>query len=339
MRSFLTISLMLTFIYSEIKAQDVSLSQYHNLSCLLNPASTGSYGDDIKATLSHKRQWNSVSTPFITNLFCVEWNPGSKNKNKINKPSFGLVAVTDMAGSSGYKSSIFRALGAYHLRLNKTKNLSFGLELGYNQRNFSFDGLAWDAQFNGVGYDASLPTLENFNNTSNKNLDAGFGMEFTNKKPRKLHWKSGVALHHYYQKQTVLENGEDALPTLAQLYFQGQQTNGFMVFRYYALVQSQSLAALSGTLGMDASYRFNYDSKYTNFSTSSAITAGVFYRYRDAVIALLGYEYKRQFRLSVSYDVNISTLRTSSKLNGGPEINLAYFGNFDRKRSRLRKIK
>ena len=148
----------------------------------------------------------------------------------------------------------------------------------------------------------------NFNNTSSKNLDAGFGVEFTNKKPKKLLWKTGLALHHYYQKQTVLENGEDALPTLAQLYFQGQKSNGFMMYRYYSLVQIQSLAALSGTIGMDASYRFNYDSKYTNFSTSSAITAGLFYRYRDAVIALVGYEHKRQFRISVSYDVNISNL-------------------------------
>ena len=335
MRIIFTIFFMTILLYVKTHAQDLSLSQYHNLSSIINAASAGNSEDDIKATLSHKRQWGSVSTPFVTSLFSVEWNPIYSKKNR-SRPSIGLIAITDKAGSSGYKSSTFRALGAYHLRLNKTKSLSFGLEFGYNQRNFSFEGLAWDAQYNGVGYDASLPTLENFNNTSNKNIDAGFGVEFINKNPRKLYWKSGVALHHYYQKQTVLENGADALPTLGVLYFQGQQANGNIMYRYYSLIQSQNLAALSGTIGIDVSYRFNYDSKYTSFSTSSAITVGVFYRYRDAIIALVGYEYKRQFRLSISYDVNTSNLRSSSNLNGGPEINLAYFGNFDKKRRRIR---
>ncbi len=335
MRALITIALLTLILHSEVSAQDLSLSQYHHLMSLVNPASTGGEQDDIKAVISHKRQWGAVSTPFVTSLFSVEWNPIPTKKNK-SRPSIGLIAVTDKAGSSGYKSSMFKALGAYHIKLNRTKNLSFGLEVGYNQRNFSLEGLSWNSQYNGAGFDSSLPTLENFNNTSNKNIDAGFGAEFTNNNPRKLYWKTGIAIHHYYQEQTVLENGEDALPALGQAYFHGQQTNGYMMYRYYAMVQSQNLAAISGTVGIDVSYRFNYDSKFTSFSTSSAITAGMFYRYRDAIIALVGYEYKRQFRLAISYDVNTSNLRTSSKFNGGPEINLAYFGNFGKKRRKIR---
>ncbi len=332
MRKLLWFILLFPLVSS---GQDLSLSQYHLVENLVNPASTGSGPSDIKAVLAHKRQWGAVSTPFVTSLFAAEWNP-FLSKRRSNQIAFGLVAITDKGGSAGYSAGIYRLTSAYHLKLNKTKQLSFGLELGYNQRRFNLDGLAWDSQFNGVAYDPSLPTGEFWSGAPVGYFDAGFGMEFQNKNLRKLYWKSGVAFHHYYQGQTVLENGEDLLPTLGQVYFQGQQTNGYMMYRYYLLLQSQNLSAYSGTIGADVSYRFNYDSRYTSFSTSSAATIGVFYRYRDAIIPTIGFEYKRMFRLSLAYDINISRLTTASNFNGGPEINFTYYVNFNKSRRRFR---
>lgn len=316
-------------------SQDLSFSQHYHTSALVNPAAVGNTLEDVKVTMAYKNQWGSVSIPFSSSLFSVEYNLLKEDKKK-NHPSFGLIAITDKAGTSGFKSSIYRALTSYHFRLNKTKELSFGVEIGYNQKSYNLEDLAWDSQYNGAGYDPSLPTNENFGSTNSSNVDFGFGAEFRNQNPRKLLWKAGIGAHHYYQEQTVLENGEDQLPTLLQLYFQGQQTNGYMMYRYYAYAISQNISAISGTIGMDVSYRFSYDSKYTNFSTSSAITGGVFYRYRDAVIALVSYEYKRKFRVGMSYDINVSSLKKSSQLNGGPEINLAYLGIFGKKRRKHR---
>lgn len=334
---FLKVILSLVFflLFDKGFTQDLSFSQYFHLNNYINPAATGNTPEDLTVTLAYRNQWSSVSDAFSSSLVSVEYTPGKKKKNR-SYLSLGLLGVSQKAGVSQFKSSIYRGIGAFHFQLAKEKKLSFGLEIGYNQRSFDLDGLAWDSQFNGAGHDPSLPTMETFSNTSNSFLDTGFGVEFRNENIRRFFWKAGLGVHHYYQDQTVLENGNDPLASLSQLYFQSQQTNGYFMFRYYCMVQAQDLAAISGTVGADITYRVNYDSKYTNFSSSSAITAGLFYRYRDAIIALVGYEFKRQFRLGVSYDINVSTLRPASNLNGGPEINLTYLLQSQRKRRRVR---
>ncbi|MFK7755926.1 MAG: PorP/SprF family type IX secretion system membrane protein, partial [Flavobacteriales bacterium] len=193
-------------------AQDVQLSQFQNLSVLINPASAGSAEEDVRVTLAYRSQWGSLDEPFVTNLVTAEYNPNAGNRRKSHF-GFGLAAFTDKGGTSGYQAATFRGMAAYHFKLSAKKELSFGLEASYNQRSFSLDGLAWDTQFNGVAYDPSLPTQENWNANAVSNLDFGFGAEFRNTNDRKMAWQSGVALHHYYQDQSTLENGEDPLPT------------------------------------------------------------------------------------------------------------------------------
>jgi len=343
MRVLFLISSMFLFCCVAI-GQDAAFSQYFNLNTLINPASVGNVPENINLTVAYRNQWGTVSSPFITNLFSAEFNPQKQGKNtagrrvksKRSKLCFGILAFTEKAGTSGYKASTLRGISSYHFKLTRYKELSFGLELGYNQRSFSLDGLAWDAQFNGVGYNPALPSQESFSEPNTGNIDTGFGVEFRNLNPKKFIWYAGMGVHHYYQQQTVLENGVDLLPTLSHIYFKGQNSLNNMMYRYYAIISSQDLGALTGTIGMDASYRFDYDSKYTSFSTSSALTLGGFYRYRDAIIALIGYEYKRIFRLSFSYDVNVSSLRNASSFNGGPEINLSYLHTFGKNRRKFR---
>jgi len=326
----------LVFCALQCKTQDFTLSQFHNLPSLINPASVGNFPEQVRVTAGHKRQWGSITNPFSTTFFSAE---GSLNNSRAeNYPSFGILAITDKAGSSGYESSIYRALGAYRFKLKADKSLSFGLEVGFNQRKFSLDGLAWDSQFNGAGFDPSLPTNEAFSANSVNDVDFGFGAEFRNENIRKLFWTAGIGLHHYYQERSVLENGQDKYPTLAQAYWIGEQVKGFFKWKYYALLQSQNLTgALSGTVGGEVFYRFNYDSKFTNFSTSSSLSAGVLYRYNDAAVALVGFEYKRIVKVSISYDLTVSSLSSSNRTNGGPEFLITYLGNF--KKTSKRRIR
>ncbi len=322
------IVIVILFIVSlvECSCQDLSLTQFHNLPALVNSAATGDFPEDFRITAGHKTQWGALTHPFKTNFFSAEGNLTKSRKG--NYSSLGIIAITDKAGKSGYSASIFRALGAYRFKLSQYKSLSFGMELGFNQRKFSLDGLAWDSQFNGAGYDPTLPSNEFFSNQTVNDLDTGFGAEFRNENVRKLFWKTGIGFHHYYQERTVLENGRDKHPTLAQAYFIAEQRNGVFMLRYYALLQTQNISgAISSSLGGELFYRFNPDSKYTNFSTSSSVSIGALYRYNDAVSALMGFEYKRILRTSISYDFTVSSWKSANGFRGGPEIMITYLGN------------
>ncbi len=320
-------TILFVFCALQCLTQDLSLSQFHNLPALLNPAAVGNFPEQFRVTAGHKSQWGALTNGFSTNFFSVEGSLAERKKDSY--PSVGLIAITDKAGDSGYSSTILRALGAYNFKLSRYNSLSFGLEAGFNQRSFSLDGLAWDSQFNGAGHDPSLPSNESFSNQNVNNIDFGFGSEFKHVNIRELSWTAGLGIHHYYQDRTVLDNGEDLHPILAQAYWIAEQKNGFLKWRYYALLQSQNLAAaLSGAVGGELFYRFSYDARYTNFKTSSSISLGALYRYHDAVTVLTSFEFKRILRATFSYDFTVNGLATSNGFRGGPEFMITYLGDF-----------
>lgn len=70
-------------------------------------------------------------------------------------------------------------------------------------------------------------------------------------------------------------------------------------------------------------YRLKNGTKITGFYTESGVALGIHYRLNDAIIPQLYYQVK-DFSIGISYDVNISSYKKTSKLNGGAEISLKY---------------
>jgi len=67
------------------------------------------------------------------------------------------------------------------------------------------------------------------------------------------------------------------------------------------------------------------------------IHAGAFLRWQDALIPVLKLE-RRPVAVAISYDVNISPLKTASQGRGGFEISVAYIGFLNRENSSLDKV-
>ena len=59
---------------------------------------------------------------------------------------------------------------------------------------------------------------------------------------------------------------------------------------------------------------------------------GGYLRWKDAFIPVVEIDYK-PFAVALSYDVNISTLKTASQYRGGFELSLTYAGFLDRNNS------
>jgi hypothetical protein len=54
-----------------------------------------------------------------------------------------------------------------------------------------------------------------------------------------------------------------------------------------------------------------------------ALHAGMYMRWKDAIIPVIKLDY-HPFSLSLSYDINISTLKTASRGRGGYELSISY---------------
>ena len=70
---------------------------------------------------------------------------------------------------------------------------------------------------------------------------------------------------------------------------------------------------------------FLYSHALTQYGEDEAISvaAGTFYRWNDAVVPLIRLDYY-QSGIGVSYDINVSKLKTASQMCGGLEVTLSY---------------
>ncbi|NNE56266.1 MAG: PorP/SprF family type IX secretion system membrane protein, partial [Flavobacteriales bacterium] len=141
--------------------QDEIFSRFDSQPLMLNPAFTGEIEEDYRASISYRNQWSSIVNAFKTSAASFEMT-ALRQANSPNHLGFGGYVVSDKAGAS--KLGVLKAMGsaAYHLGLNDNNALSAGVQVGYVQRSVTLDGLKWDSQFNGVGYDPSLATNETF---------------------------------------------------------------------------------------------------------------------------------------------------------------------------------
>jgi hypothetical protein len=79
-----------------------------------------------------------------------------------------------------------------------------------------------------------------------------------------------------------------------------------------------------------ATYKLNLglQSSYTGYYTSSFLEFGAIYRYNDAVVAIVKFDWEQRIQLGASYDVNVSKLIPASAFQGGFEISLIYEGSY-----------
>jgi hypothetical protein len=67
------------------------------------------------------------------------------------------------------------------------------------------------------------------------------------------------------------------------------------------------------------------DGEYAVQPNMVSVIAGMYYRHKDALIPVVGVDYK-SIILRMSYDINISSLTAYSRGRGGIEVSLVFLG-------------
>ncbi|HNM70170.1 MAG TPA: PorP/SprF family type IX secretion system membrane protein [Flavobacteriales bacterium] len=315
-------------------AQDVHFSQFFNAPLTLNPALTGAITSDQRAALIHRSQWQSLGAPFRTFAFSYD-APLLRGRMNGRYLGVGATAYSDKAGKSGYGDTQGGISLAYGLRTGDAGILAAGIQCAYGQRSAVLDGLRWDAQYDGSGYDPSRPTGESLPNTSTSFIDLSSGVVWQHRDGEDIQWSAGIAAFHLNQPSvTLFGTDDDVLRRRYTVHASARFASKRWVYlpRFYASAQGGSREIVFGGL---LHRRVGTDSRYTTDKTSSSFHAGVFYRWNDAIVPMIQVEYKRMITAGISYDVNISGLRNASRYKGGMEVTLRYIGAFGDKRRHL----
>src|SRR5262249_31372731 len=138
----------------------------------------GIYKGDIRVQGVYRDQWNSVTNAYRTGSFNGEYKmPIGKGDDFITT---GVQLMFDRAGTVGLTTTQLLPALNYHKSLSnqKTMYLSFGLMGGLVRKSIDASKITTDNQFNGNGYDPSLPTGETFAIPNFTTWDASTGISF-----------------------------------------------------------------------------------------------------------------------------------------------------------------
>ena len=316
---------------ASVSAQaDIHFSQFYETSILRNPALTGVFSDDFKLGLYYRNQWSSITNPYSTALFSAETHVQISSVSE-DFVSFGLLGYSDKAGSIDQKITTFYPAINYNKCINADHNtfLSVGFTGGYMQYSFDPSKTTFNNQYLNNVFDPANPTMENLPNAKMSLWDLGTGVNYNTStgEDNTATYVVGFSAYHftqpkfsYYQKAGITEN----------MRLNANGAASFNITDFIAM-QLQGNYAIQGTykeavLGMMTTWTQQGTINMPRF----AMGVGLFYRVGDALIPVVKVSYEK-FALGISYDVNLSSLKEASNLQGGYELTLFYTGNYSDK--------
>src|SRR6476660_3002956 len=134
MKYNLSILAALVMKLTALYAQDPHFSQFFEAPLLRNPSLAGLFSGDIRIQGVYRNQWGSVTTPYETGSFNIEYKqPVGKANDFITT---GLQILYDKAGTTNFTTTNIYPAVNYHKALNdeKSRYLSLGFIGGYVQK-------------------------------------------------------------------------------------------------------------------------------------------------------------------------------------------------------------
>lgn len=307
--------LLFITIHLGASAQDIHWSQFNNNQIFQNPGNAGNFKGDYRFILNYRDQWRSVTTPFSTLSFSAD-----SRLVKNNKVGIGALFFNDVAGDGKFRTVEFQTNFAYLIKLttDSVHTLRPGINIGINHRQVNWDQFSFDNQYNGIAYNAALPTFENYQNQKNTNLSIGLGAvyEYFLNDHKKL--TGGIGFYNLNRPNQGFFGEKVKRDIRTSLFIKGTYPINFD----WDLIPSISFQIQ----GKYKEFIIGSSIKYTlidRLGQYKAVYLGAWFRNKDAGYLSVGIDYQSWF-LGLSYDINISKLIPASNLRGGIEVAARY---------------
>jgi len=320
---------MMTF--SPSRAQDIHFSQFFEAPLLRNPSLAGIFTGDIRVQAVFRDQWNSVTNAYKTGSINAEYKmPVGQGDDFLTT---GVQILYDQAGTVAWKSTHILPALNYHKSLSSETNryLSLGFMGGLVQRRLDRSKMTTNSTYDGLG------DGETFTENGYSYFDGAVGMSFNTQFTESVdnNLFIGAALHHFNKpKNSFYQNANIELqPKIvgsAGVKFSVTPGSYITLQSDYSR-QGEFQEVVAGALyGIKIGQGDLDNPLYT-------LHGGAFLRLNDAFIPVVKVDYSK-FTFSLSYDVNMSKLKTSSYGRGGFELGISFVGFVDRENSAIQAL-
>lgn len=302
------------FMSSHSYAQDPAFSQFYANPLYLNPALAGS-AQCPRVILNYRNQWPGIPATYVTySASYDQYIDGIQG-------GIGLQAYHDRAGTGIINTNHVSGMYAYQLAVDKNISIKAGFQATYYQRSIDWSQLTFGDQIH-RRYGFIYQTQETPINSNVNKLDFSTGMLiFT----QKLYL--GLSAHHLTQPdESFFPGSESRLPRKYTAHAG-------------ALIPMDKENPDDGSISPNIIYQRQGEFNHLNlgmYVNRGPITGGVWYRWGDALIFLVGL-YTDQFRFGYSYDVTVSRLGTQTL--GSHEISVTMKFPCKQKRRKFRDVR
>lgn len=308
-------------------AQDLHFSQWFNTPLLTNPANTGFIPSaDFRLGANYRNQWSSVmAVPYKTMSI---WGDAQVFRDRIETGWMGLggVILRDVAGAGSLTSTKVYASVAYHQEIAEAHLLSLGFNFGWVNKRINSSLLKFPDQFDGQFFDNTLPTSVYIDNPNVNYFDVQAGLNYAYFPSDRVYINGGVSAMHLNKARESFFSSDGS----------GQDNR---IAPRYTVFGNASIKVADDVIINPMAY-------YTRQTTASELVAGgniqynlsgeggesqlyggLYLRPGDAVIPLVGFQYK-QIRLMFTYDVTLSSLKAYNSGRGAFEFGLMHEGYY-----------
>ncbi|MCY7421067.1 MAG: PorP/SprF family type IX secretion system membrane protein [Chitinophagaceae bacterium] len=321
MRNLFCLFIFVAFINSKVLSQDPHFSQFFASPLTLNPAFTGKFDGKLRVAGNYRNQWPTINRAFVTTTLSVDM-PIMKSSIAPNDTwGVGVMAYSDQSANSTLKINYLTLSTAFHKGLD---------EDGYHQIGAAFQGsfsnmtvdvtkVNFEDQLTSAGFTGV--TSEPFTNTTLKSsyLDLNAGVLYTGSSSDKNNFYAGISIYHLNRPKQYFTNN----------FFLLNPRTTFHAGGFFPVGQSTRLH-LSGLFSTQAKASETVIGGAMEFVVADAtvekpvsLYVGSWLRMNDAVIPYVGLEFS-DFRLGLTYDATISSLKSASQGRGGMELSLIY---------------
>ncbi|MBS1732307.1 MAG: PorP/SprF family type IX secretion system membrane protein [Bacteroidetes bacterium] len=312
----------------QANSQDTHFSQIFETPLLRNPALAGLFTGDVRIQGVYRSQWNTVTNAYKTGSLNGEVKlPVGKGDDYL---TIGGQILYDKAGTVAMSSTHILPALNYHKSLSGDRNsyLSLGAMGGWVQRSIDRSKMTTNSQYDGTGYNPSLSDGETFAKSSYSYFDASVGMSFNSQLGQSVDNNIFVGLaYHHLNKPSKLSYYSDAKSEMSPKWVGSAGIRMSMTDNSYFTIEADySKQSVYSETIMGALYTWKIGDGETS---KYALHAGAYLRLKDALIPVAKLEFK-PIAIAVSYDANISQLKTASTGRGGFEVSLTYQKFMDR---------
>ncbi len=323
LHSFLTACSILLLI--SVHGQDLHFSQFMNSPLTTNPANTGFIPDgDYRLGINYRDQWSSIMTVPYKTMSAYGDVQLLKDRFENGWLGVGGVVLKDVAGSGNLTSTKLYGSVAYHQMLGYSSLLSLGFNVGYANKQINTSNLKFPDQFDGKFFDNKLPTSVALTRNNIGYLDMQVGMNYAYFPTDKVYVNAGFSAHHVNRpKETFFEaeNVDNRIPMRFIGFLNASlMLNEQWIINPNAYVSTQA-KAMEIVAGANAHYNLSGDGE-------SILIGGLYYRYKDALIPMVGLGFK-SFTFSFTYDATMSSLKDYNGTRGAFEFSLVKQGLFN----------